>query len=308
MTFPTINDDFSTFKSALVAILPTAGAPTTGAAATGTLTIDGVVEDGERISLGGRVYEFTTRDDASVDAGADVAVDISANATKAQGTLTVDTQPTAGDTMSVGGKISTFVAEGAGKRDGDIALGTDLAATKPLIVAAINGTDDINTAHPLVTAGDFAVNDCVLTAIAGGAEGNAIPTIETFTAEGNIFDATSLGTTTAGVSCAKGDAQTAIVAAVNGDVGAVVSLGDFAADDVTVTADSEGTAGNSLASTTTGGNCSFGAETLSGGAADTVGYQGQIRYDFTAGMGYICAEDNTGDLSKWRTFDLSAIS
>lgn len=308
MTFPTINDDFSAFKAAVVAILPTTGAPTTGAAATGTLTIDGVVADGERISLGGRVYEFTTKDDASVDAGADVAVDVSANATKAQGTLTVDTQPTAGDTMTIGGKVYTFVAAGAAKRDGDIALGTDLAATKPLIVAAVNGSDEVNTAHTLVTAGDFAVNDCVLTAIAGGTEGNAIPTIEAFTAVGNVFDATSLGTTTAGVSCTKGDAQTAIVSAVTGDASAVVSLGAFAADDSTVTADSEGTAGNSLASTTTGANCSFGAATLSGGAADTIGYQGQIRYDFTGGKGYICSEDNTGDLSKWRTFDLSAIS
>lgn len=308
MSFPTINDDFSTFKAAMLAILQTSGVPTTGAAATGTLTIDGVVADGERISLAGRVYEFTTKDDAGVDAGADVAVDISANATKAQGTLTVDTQPIAGDTMTIGGTVYTFVAAGAGKRAGEIELGTDLAATKPLIVAAINGTDDLNTAHPHVTAGDFDVNDCTLTAIAGGAEGNAIPTIEAFTAVGNVFDATSLGTTTAGVSCAKGDAQTAIVSAVNGDASAVVSLGEFADDDSTVTADSEGTAGNSLASTTTGANCSFAAETLSGGAGDTVGYQGQIMYDFTGGKGYICAEDNTGDLSKWRSFDLSALS
>jgi len=308
MTFPTATDQFADFKSNVVAILPASGIPTTGTKATGTLTLDGVVIDGERITLGDRVYEFTTRDDAGIDTGADVAVDISSDATKAQGTLTVDTQPTAGDTMIIGGKVYTFVATGAADRDGEIALGADVAATKPLIVAAINGTDGVNDAHTLVTAAAFATNDCVLTAIAGGTAGNGIATGETFTAAGNVFDAAMLGTTTAGVDCTKGDAQTAIVAAVNGDSEATVSLGAFAADDSTVTADSEGTAGNSIASTTTGANCSFAASVLSGGAADTVGYQGQVLYDFTGDKLYICSEDNVGDLTKWRQVALSAVS
>lgn len=308
MAFPTVSDDFVTFKTAVVAILPQSGVPTTGAAATGTLTIDGVVIDGERITLGARVYEFTTKDDASIDAGADVAVDISASATKAQGTLTVDTQPTAGDTMTIGGKTYTFVATGEANRDGEIPLGANVAATQPLIVAAINGSDSVNTAHPLVTAAAFAGNDCVITAIAGGTAGNTIATAETYTAGTNVFDAAKLGTTTAGVDCTKGNAQTAIVSAVNGDASAVLSLGAFSGDASTVTADSEGTAGNTLASTTTGANCSFAAATLSGGAADTVGKVGQILYDFSGGKGYICSEDNTGDLTKWRQFDLSALS
>lgn len=307
MTFPAATDEFAEFKANVVAILPAAGAPTTGAAATGTLTIDGVVVDGERITIGTRVYEFTTKDDASIDAGADVAVDISAAATKAQGTLTVDTQPTAGDTMTIGGKLYTFVAAGTANRDGEIELGTNVAATKPIIVDAINGDDEINTPNPLVTAADFATNDCVLTAIAGGTAGNAIATLETFTAETNIFDATKIGTTTAGANCAKGDAQTAIRAAVNADTSAVVSLGAFAADDSVVTADAEGVAGNSIATTTTGANCSFAAAVLSGGAADTVGKQGQILYDFTNNLGYICSEDNTGDLSKWRKFTIATL-
>lgn len=306
--FPATDDQFSEFKENVVAILPQSGIPTTGTKATGTLTIDGVVVDGERITLGSRVYEFTTKDDASIDSGADVAVDISGGSTvKAQGTLTLATQPTAGDTMTIGGKVYTFVAAGTGNRDGEIALGTDLAATKPLVVDAINGDDGWNTAHPLVTCGDFSTNDAVITAIAGGTEGNAIPTVETYTAVGNIFDAAVLGTTTAGVDCPKGEAQTAIVSAVNGDASATVSLGAFAADDSTVTADDEGTAGNSIASTTTGANCSFAAATLSGGAGDTVGYEGQILYDFTNNVLYICGEDNTGDLSKWRKVTISTL-
>lgn len=302
-----MDDDFADFKANVVAILPAAGAPTTGTKATGTLTIDGAVVDGERITLGSRVYEFTTKDDASVDSGASVAVDISGDATKAQGTLTLATQPTAGDTMTIGGKTYTFVAAGAGNRDGEIALGTDLAATKPLVVDAINGDDEVNTAHPLVTCGDFSTNDAVITAIAGGISGNSIATLETFTAVGNIFDATTLGTTTAGVDCTKGDAQTAIVAAVNTDASATVSLGAFAADDSVVTADDEGTTGNSIASTTTGANCSFAAATLSGGADDTVGKQAQILFDFDNDLAYICSEDNTGDLTKWKKFTLASL-
>lgn len=307
MGFPTVTDDFATFKTALVAILPGPGVPTTGAAATGTLTLNGVVIDGERITIGSRVYEFTTRDDAGIDAGADVAVDIHASATKAAGTLTVDTQPTAGDTMTIGGKTYKFVAAAAANRDGEIPLGADVAATRPLIVAAINGTDDINTPHPLVTAGAFSGAAAVITAIAGGTGGNFIATQETFNAVSNVFDAVKLGTTTAGVDCAKDGAQAALVAAVNGDVLAAVSLGAFAGDASTVTADSEGVAGNSIATTTTGENCSFAAATLSGGAGDTIGKKGQILYDFTGGKGYICSEDNVGDLSKWRKFDLAAL-
>ena len=306
--FPTITDDFPTFKADVVAILPAARVPTTGAAATGTLTINGVVVDGERITIGSRIYEFTTKNDASIDAGAHVAVDIHASSTKAAGTLTVDTQPTAGDTMTIGGKTYKFVSAGTGNRDGEIALGANVGATQPLIVAAINGTDSVNLPNPLVTAADFSENATVITAIAGGTEGNAIATLETFAAGTNIFDATKLGTTTAGADCSKGNAQTAIVASVNGDTSAIVSIGAFANDAATLAADSEGTSGNSIVSTTTGANCSFAAATLTGGAGDTIGKQGQVLYDFTGGKGYICSEDNVGDLTKWRSFDLAAVS
>lgn len=307
ITFPATTDEFTEFKANICAILPTAGAPTTGTKATGALTINGVVVDGERITLGARIYEFTTKADLSIDAGAHVAVNIGASATKAQGTLTLDTIPTAGDTMTIGGKMYKFVAIGAANRDGEIALGTDLATTKPKVVLAINGGDSVNTAHPQVTAAAFQADACVLTAIEGGTSGNYIALQETFTPNGNIFDAVKMGTTTPGADCAKGNAQTAIVAAVNGDASAVLGLGAFANDVSVITADAEGTAGNALATTTTGANISLGAAVLSGGAGDTVGYRGQIRYDFSGNLGYLCEEDNTGDLSKWRKFTIAGI-
>lgn len=308
ITFPATTDEFTEFKDNICAILPTAGAPTTGTKATGTLTINGVVVDGERITLGARIYEFTTKADLSIDAGAHVAVNIGASATKAQGTLTMDTIPVANDTMTIGGKTYKFVATGAANRDGEIALGNDLAATKPKVVLAINGGDSVNTAHTQVTAAAFgAVDACVLTAIEGGTSGNFISLQETFTPGTNVFDAAKMGTTTAGADCSKGNAQTAIGTAVNGDASAVLGLGVFANDASVVTADAEGTAGNALASTTTGANCSFAAATLGSGANDTVGYRGQIRYDFTGNLGYLCEEDNVGDLTKWRKFTIAGI-
>ena len=128
-------------------------------------------------------------------------------AVKAQGTLTVDTQPTAADTFTIGGTVYTFVASGAAT-PGEVNRGADLAAAKLNIVAAINGTDGWNTPNPKVTAAAFVANDCVLTARLPGTAGNSIATTETFTAVTNVFDAATLGTTTAG-AVARGTAVAA---------------------------------------------------------------------------------------------------
>lgn len=111
------------------------------------------------------------------------------NAAAASGTLTIATNPTANDTMTIGTKVYTFKAAAAAI--GDIAIGLDAAATQANIKAAINGTDGLNTAHPVVTCSDFAVNIGTLTAIVKGAAGNIVTT-ETFQAIGNVFGAASL--------------------------------------------------------------------------------------------------------------------
>lgn len=115
-----------------------------------------------------------------------------------QGTLTIGEPVTADDTMTIGTTVYTFVT-GATAAAGQIGLGAGEAATKLAIVAAINGTDTFNTAHPLVSAAAFAVDACVITARVKGAAGDLIATTETFTHVSNVFDATTLGTTTAGV-------------------------------------------------------------------------------------------------------------
>lgn len=246
-------------------------------AATGTLTISSTVTDTETVTIGARVYEFDTHSTSTITAGR-VRVNISASATAAAGTLTMDTQPTAGDTMTIGARTYAFVASGTADEAGEISRGADLAAAKLAVVAAINGTDGVNAANASVSAAAFSGDDCVLTARAGGTGGNSIVSTETFTAGTNVFDAATIGTTTAGTNCSAANAVTALVSAVDGDTSAVVDAADGAGDTVTLTADATGTSGNSLASTETMANGAFGAVTLSGGA-DSV--NGRFRFTVT---------------------------
>lgn len=247
--------------------------------ATGTLTLTGVAKHGETVTIGGRVYQFVAGAAAS---GSNVAVNIAASTVAAAGTLTLATQPTAGDTMSIANKVYTFVAAGTGDIDGEIALGVDLAATKPLVVAAINGTDAWNTANTLVSAAAFSGDTCVITSRIEGTVGNAYTSTETFTAVGNVFDAATLGTTTAGTDCAAGAAITALVAAITGDTQAVVTAVDGAGDTVVVTSILVGVIGNTYASTETMANASWGAATLAGGIDTPNGTMTVILTDATA--------------------------
>lgn len=127
-------------------------------------------------------------------------------AVKAQGTLTMDTQPLDGDTYTVDTKVYTFQTL-LTDVDGNVNIGGSLAQAKLNLVAAFDlsgtpGTDYANlmTAHASVDIAAFAADNSVLTAKATGAAGNTLVTTETFDAGTNIFDAATLGTTTAGVT------------------------------------------------------------------------------------------------------------
>ena len=116
-----------------------------------------------------------------------------------QGTLTIDAAAVATNTMTIGSTVYTFQA-GAVSAAGEIQLNASVPIQKANILAAIRGTDGFNVAHPDITIGEFAGDDAILTATIGGTVGDAIVTTETFTPAGNIFDAATLGTTTAGVN------------------------------------------------------------------------------------------------------------
>lgn len=122
------------------------------------------------------------------------------NAVAAAGTLTVAVQPLVGDTFTIGTKVYTFTTNATAAADGEVDVGADVAGAKVNIVAAINGTDGINTASAFVTAAAFIADDSILTAITAGTSGNSIATTETFDNVGNVFDAATLGTTVAGIN------------------------------------------------------------------------------------------------------------
>jgi hypothetical protein len=249
------------------------------ASASGTLTINGAVVQGETVVVGPRTYVFTAQ--TGYAAGSNVAVNIMASTTKAQGTLTLATQPTVGDSMTIGDRTYVFVVAGTGNNPGEIALGANLAATKPLVVTAINGTDGWNTPNSKVTAATFASDVCTLTAIVGGVAGNAIVTTETFAAVGNVFNAATLGTTTAGVDCGAAAAVTALAAAIEDDALAVVSACDCPGDTVVVTALTAGAAGNALAKTETMANGDWdGSGVFLTGGADAA--PGNVIVDVTS--------------------------
>lgn len=169
----------------------------------GTLTSAAIT----RISLTqGQAYYLAIGDEAANFNSQSVTPKLSTGVNDgdaSEGTLTVDTQVTAGDTMTIGTRVYTFVAndqDPKGHLD-EIQIGSDLATTQANIVAAINGTDTdayAIEAHEDVSAAAFSLDDSVITARKGGIAGDLIATTETFTAGTNVFDAATLGTTTAG--------------------------------------------------------------------------------------------------------------
>lgn len=131
------------------------------------------------------------------------------NGATSQGTLTMDTKPLADDTLTIGTTTYTFVATPAAT--GDVAIGAAVANSQANLVTAINDGDSFNDASTVVTAGDFSGDDCVLTAVVEGVAGDSIATTETFDEATNVFDAATLGTTTAGVDGTLGEAGECLI-------------------------------------------------------------------------------------------------
>lgn len=282
----------------------TTGTPVNAVVATATLTISGVALDSETVTVGADVYEFAA-DAAQTVTGSNIAVDITSYTTASQGTLTVDTQPTSGDTMTIGTKVYTFVPDGTANADGEISVGTNLASAQTNIVAAINGTDGFNTAHTQVSAAAFATDASVITALIGGVAGDSIASTETFTAGTNVFDGVTLGTTTGGADCTAANAVTALVAAEVASGTEPVEASDGAGDTVVYTANTKGTAANSIATTETMSNGAFGDVTLTGGVDGTLGTQWEARVD--ASYLYIAVDDNTISDTNWRRVSLGTV-
>lgn len=282
-------------------------APVNAVNATGVLTVSGVVIDGQTVTInnpavdGSDVYEFLADTAQSKTTPTNIAVNITASTTKASRVLTVDTQPTAGDTMTIGSKVFTFVPAGTANANGEISVGADLAAAKLNIVAAINGSDSVNTAHTQVSAAAFSGNNCTITALVGGTAANSIATTETFTAGTNVFAGATL---TGGADCSAANAITALVSAITASDTQGVGAADGAGDTVDLTADVAGVVGNAITTVETMANGSFGAGTLSGGVDGTVGVAHELRSD--SSYLYVCVATNTTAGKNWRRISVGS--
>jgi hypothetical protein len=296
-----LGDKLQDIITGLPAVVP--GTPVNAVNASMDLTLTGVVVDGEKVSIGSDIYEFLADAAQTKTYPGNIAVNIEANTVKATGTLTVDTQPTSGDKMTIGTKVYTFVPVGTDTADGEVSIGADLAGAKLAIVAAINGTDGVNDPHPLVRAAAFVVNACAITALVGGAAGNAIATTETFTAGSNGFAAVTLET---GADCSAANAIVALVAEITAHDTVGVGATDEAGDVVKLTADAAGVAGNAitLAKTLANGTFTGGATHLAGGVNGTLGTVEKPMVD--ASYLYLCVANNTVSGKNWRRIALGA--
>lgn len=286
------------------------GTPVNAVKAAMTLTFSGVVSDGETVTInnpsveGTDVYEFLTDSAQSVSVATNIPVDITANVSKATGTLTIDTQPISGNTMTIGTKVYTFVPVGTDTADGEVSVGADLAGAKLAIVAAINGTDNINTPNDKASAATFVANDCVITALLGGSAGDSIATTETFTAVTNIFTNDLLES---GADSLAPSAITALVAAITASDTQGVGAVDGDGDTVVLTADVAGIVGNAIiiGEDTINGVFTGGAVKLAGGVDGTVGTVLETKVD--ASYFYVCVADNTTAGSNWRRISVGSV-
>ena len=277
------------------------GTPVNASPAGAVLNITGVVKHGEKVTIGSDVYEFLADAALSKSNPNNIVVNINAKTTKASGILALSVQPDSGETVTIGTKVYTFVPVGTATADGEVSVGADLAGAKLALVAAINGTDGVNTAHPLVSAAAFAGDNCVITALIGGTSGNSIATTETFSEVTNAFGDTTL---TLGTDCPAADAITILVAAMSSST-IVTAVGDDGFIDII--AKIYGAAGNNISISETLANGSFegSAVKMNSGIDGTVGVAGSIMVD--SDYIYICTSDNGVSGNNWRRISLGEV-
>lgn len=295
--------------ASLIGAVGETGTPVNAVAAKGTFLITGVAIDGETLTIdnpaipGTNVYEFLADAAQTKTTASNIAVDITAVTTKATGTLTVDTKPTSGDTMTIGTKTYIFVPVGTANSDGEISIGADLPAAKVNIVAAINGTDGVNTPNTSASAAEFVVNACTITTFIGGTAGNTIATTETFTAGTNVFAAVTLGS---GANCSAANAATALIAAITASDTQGVGASSGGGTNVLLTADVAGVIGNDIlvSDTMANGAMTAAATKLNTGVDGTVAVGTKFMVDAT--YLYAAVSGNTTAQANWRRISLGA--
>jgi hypothetical protein len=294
---PHVDNNARAALTPLVTLLDTVsvpGTPVRSVNATGTITLTSTgALDGDTLVVSGTTYEYRTN--GTLTPGR-TKIDINAGSVAAAGTLTVAVQPTAGDTITIGGVGYLFISNGATPVAGQIRVGTNLSTAQANIVAAINGSDGVNAAHQtVVSEAAFSANASVITALIKGTGGNSIGSTSSFTSGSNHFDAVTLGTTTAGANMSAANQCTAIINAMAADVNVVATQGGGTT--VTLTAVTGGIYYNSIVTTTSAHNTSFGSGTLTGGINGTSANAGEFYFD--SSFLYIAKQNNTIQNSIW---------
>lgn len=199
----------------------------------------------------------------------------------ATGTLTASTNFAADDTVVIG--VNTYTFKASASVDNEVTVGDDLEESLANLAAVVEADGVVTCVAGTTTL--------VVTAVTGGTAGNSIGTsVGTNTGDGawgaaNLAGGAAAETITVGgqtytmVSGTPGTNEVQIGSNLEGDlenlaavINAKTASTVTATSDATklyVTAKTVGTAGNSIASTETCGNASWGGATLSGGAAAT---------------------------------------
>lgn len=241
-----------------------------GSKAINVLRLASAGAGGQTVTIGGEVYELTTRDDLAVTAGRKV-VDVSGGSTvKSQGLLTFTGQPSDTDTVTIGGKVYTFLTV-LDAADGSVKIGADAEATIDNLVAAINGGAGRGTkygtatvTHTTVTAAKDGTDKCVITAIAGGTAGDAITLAED--ADNVAKDAATLGTETAGVDPTAEEVNDALVAAINDETAHRIVASKISANELQITSKIPDDLALACTETLTGTNNAWASATMYGGS------------------------------------------
>jgi len=245
-------------------------------AASGTFTITDTVSDTETVVIGDDTYEFDTG--GSVDPG-NILVDISEDAGKLAAAAALvaaindsgtenfaatddsDTDGVVTIVANTPGTDSNGVSTTDGVTDGSWAEATTLGGedatntdATPVIAAAINE----NTTEP-VTAVE-STDTVEITHNTPGTDGNSVTTTETME-NGSWADATLV----AGADALNTAAVVKIAEIINAE-GTEPVTAESSTNTVVVTHDTPGTIGDTLATTETMDNGSWGAATLAGGA------------------------------------------
>lgn len=222
------------------------------------LAVGAATKEAETITIGTAVFE--------IDLGGGVstgryAVTLTASATAAAGTLTFAENAVDTNTVTIGTTVYTFVAAAAAA--GEVTIGADASGSIDNLIAAINGTDGINTAHGRVTAAAGAGDTMVITATIKGTGFNTYATTDTLAGASAWGAVTMAG----GADPSAANSITAIVAAINASTYAT-GLQAIAVAGGVLVLDTTQRGGQSCTETLSGAGNAWLAATSYGGSSD----------------------------------------